>query len=629
MSDKTIGEYKVIKPLGEGGFGIVYQARSSAPKSPLVAIKVLNREALGNEKVVKKFFHEAMILARLDHPNITRLFEFFPDREAYAIVMEYVEGVSLRELLSSQRGVLPFDRAMDICRQILAAFQYAHENGIIHRDIKPGNIMINPKGQVKIMDFGIAKYSSVASSETKTTWRWGAPHYMAPERFHQDGAIDMRSDIYSLGVVFYEIFTGHKPFESSDTIRVIYCHINELPKPFDNYIQGLPEHVSNAIFKALEKDPEKRFTSCRQFLLAMEGKDPGDVPDPLPKRANHEDATLIVGDELAAALAASRDGSQSWTSRVKAGLSKNYRYLVGLSILLVVLAVGLAVEKNFLVFKRDAGGQADVAAISGHRTNSSGHQEARHPLDKKIMVLIPGSEFTMGSDRYDDEKPVQRVNLSAFYIDRTPVTRKEFARFVSETNYVTDAEKDGAAFVRMNRKWEKTPGASWKMPDGKTDPGGDGDNLPVTQVSHNDAAAYCAWAGKELPTEARWEKAARGIDGGVYPWGDQVPENSFAHFDDPKGQPVAVGKFGQKSHSPYGVSDMAGNVSQWCSDWYAPAVREYRDPRGPASGTERVVKGGAFVEGPDSLRSSSRDHYAPNFASNLIGFRCACEKLGQ
>ncbi len=626
MSEKkTIGEYKVLQSLGEGGFGLVYKAQPATPGSPPVAIKVLNREALENEKVVKKFFHEAMILARLDHPNITKLFEFFPDQDAYAIVMEYVEGMTLKDMIARQKGPLPREKALDICRQVLAAFQYAHRNGIIHRDIKPGNIMINSKGVVKIMDFGIAKYSSVASSETKTTWRWGAPHYMAPERFQEDGVIDQRSDIYSLGVVFYEMFTGHKPFESSDTIRVIFCHINEAPKPFENYTKGLPPEVASAIFRALEKDPEKRFTNCRQFAQALDGL-PVDEESGGPGREQgvDDDATVIVGDDVPT-LMAGRKGAASWPARVKAGISRNARYLAGLSVLLAVLLMGLLVQKNFLVF--DRGGGVSARALPGHKVNDLGFQEAKHPKDRKIMVLVPAGEFTAGSDRYEDEKPVQRLYLSAYYLDKTPVTKAEFSRFVSDTGYVTDAEKDGFASVRKNRKWEHAAGASWKKPDGVKTLGDDEGELPVTDVSYNDAEAYCRWAGKELPTEAQWEKAARGPDGALYPWGEAPPDDTRVNFNKPDGSPVPVGRYAEKGESPYGLFDMAGNVYQWCRDWYAPGVREYRDPKGPASGAERVVKGGSFPEGPESLRTAARDRFPPRFAGNLVGFRCACEKL--
>ncbi|MFC1817449.1 serine/threonine-protein kinase, partial [Thermodesulfobacteriota bacterium] len=138
MINEKIGDYEIASALGKGGFGSVWKAR--AADGTTVAMKLLNPQALGNQKVVKKFFHEAMILAKLDHPNICKLLEFFPDGDNYAIVMEYVEGIELKKLLQQSKGLMDFNHAYRIAKQTLDAFQYAHENGILHRDIKPANI---------------------------------------------------------------------------------------------------------------------------------------------------------------------------------------------------------------------------------------------------------------------------------------------------------------------------------------------------------------------------------------------------------------------------------------------------------------------------------------------------------
>ena len=630
MADpKTIGEYEILEPLGEGGFGIVYKARAN--NGILTAIKVLNPQALDNEKVVKKFFHEAMILARLDHPNITKLFEFFPAQDAYAIVMEYVEGITLKEMILSYKGKIPHAKAMDICQQILAAFQYAHENGIIHRDIKPGNIMINDQGVVKIMDFGIAKISSAASSDTRTTWKWGAPHYMAPERFYEDGVIDARSDIYSLGVVFHETFTGRRPFESNDTVRIISCHLNEIPRSLQKYAPEVPEHINQAILKALEKDPNNRFSSCIEFARAL-SQGPAFTKDHAFK-ASEDDATHVVEDDFIDAASEKTllsPPAETAVSKASKATQKPQmlRYLIGLVICACLIAAGHFFHENILDFFRKPQSAQEAGSHAFHTKNAQGYWETKHPADGALMVEIPQGEFTMGSDQYDDEKPVQRIFLADYHLDKTPVTNKQFAAFVASTFYVTDAEKNGYGMVRKNRAWEKAPGASWKNPDPSRRPSSHKqDDFPVTQVSYRDAQAYCRWAKKDLPTEAQWEKAARGQNGSVYPWGDNLPDDTRANFNNPDGGLVAVGKFGKNGESAFGVSGMAGNVYQWCRDWYAPGVREYRDPLGPQSGSEAVVKGGSFIEGPVSLRSANRDHYPPDFSSNLFGFRCACKSI--
>ena len=190
---RKLGDYEIIGSLGKGGFGSVWKAQAS--DGTLVALKVLNPQVLDNQRVVKKFFHEAMILAKLDHPNICKLMEFFPDGNNYAIVMEYVEGVELKKIMQQQKGLLPFDISYKIAKQCLEAFQYAHENGILHRDIKPANIMIDKNGNSKIMDFGIAKMGTVASHDTAASML--SVHYTPPERFDPSREVDVRSDIYS------------------------------------------------------------------------------------------------------------------------------------------------------------------------------------------------------------------------------------------------------------------------------------------------------------------------------------------------------------------------------------------------------------------------------------------------
>ncbi|RLI52464.1 MAG: hypothetical protein DRP09_17865, partial [Candidatus Thorarchaeota archaeon] len=250
--------------------------------------------------------------------------------------------------------------------------------------------------------------------------------------------------------------------------------------------------------------------------------------------------------------------------------------------------------------------------------------ELPYGKDKSIMIVIPKGTFEMGSDKYSAEKPVQKIYMDDYYIDKFLVTNAQFQKFVEATGYVTDAEKAGGGMVRIGRRWKKVKDATWKMPDGLTPIEGQEDN-PVSQVSYNDASAYCKWAGKDLPTEAQWEKAARGTDGNEYPWGNQDPDDTMANFDNLIGTTTPVKDY-EKGKSPYGMYDAAGNVYQWCKDWYGTGQRAEKNPSGPASGKEHVVKGGSFIEGTESLRSANRDRYKPDYSSYLFGFRCACEK---
>ncbi|MEE8430905.1 MAG: serine/threonine-protein kinase, partial [Candidatus Desulfatibia sp.] len=268
---KKFGNYEVVKLLGKGGFGSVWQA-TAADGLP-VAVKVLNPDVLDNDRAVRKFFHEAINLSKMNHPNICRFIDFFPQEGNYAIVMDFVQGTDLKDLLKKQSGPLPFDTARQIAAQALDALHYAHQKQVLHRDIKPENITLTTEGAVKIMDFGIARLSSSESQQTSLFMI--SPAYTAPERFDETKTedVDHRADIYSLGLVFYEIFAGKHPFPTTNPMEMIMAHLNTVPAPPDE-IADLPQEISDAILKALEKDPEDRFEDFAAFKMEMLGEAP-------------------------------------------------------------------------------------------------------------------------------------------------------------------------------------------------------------------------------------------------------------------------------------------------------------------------------------------------------------------
>ncbi|MBW1912226.1 MAG: SUMF1/EgtB/PvdO family nonheme iron enzyme [Deltaproteobacteria bacterium] len=615
MTEEKVGDYEIIGSLGRGGFGSVYKAR--APSGNIVAMKVLNPQVLDNQKVVKKFFHEAMILAKLDHPNICQLIEFFPDSDNYAIVMEYVPGTELKDLMKEQEnGLLPFDHAFRIAKQSLDAFQYAHEAGILHRDIKPANIMIDQNGNCKIMDFGIAKMAGAATHDTAASML--SVHYTPPERFDPSGTVDSRSDVYALGLVFYELFAGRKPFEADETSQIMFWHLNEIPESPDEYVEGLPKEVSDAINIALEKDPDDRYQDFREFSDAMGQGDP-DI-DYTAQLTTDSEATMIGGQTVITSAVESKKLKKPRRGRKK---GVPVPVVAGIAVAVIVLLAAGFFAYTKLVPREQPG----VTALTEKKPLVVPEKpvEVTHPKDNSIMTLIPEGAFTMGSDAWDAEKPMQPITLDKYYIDKYLVTNKLFQKFVEETIYVTDAEKDNSGMVRMGRRWKKVPDAMWKMPDGATSIEGKEDH-PVSQVSYNDALAYCQWANKDLPTEAQWEKAARGPNGNEFPWGNSDPDDTMANFENMIESTSPVTDY-EKGKSVYGIQDMAGNVYQWCKDWYGTGERAAKNPTGPESGKERVIKGGSFLEGMESLRSANRDRYKPDYSSFLFGFRCACEEV--
>jgi formylglycine-generating enzyme required for sulfatase activity len=240
----------------------------------------------------------------------------------------------------------------------------------------------------------------------------------------------------------------------------------------------------------------------------------------------------------------------------------------------------------------------------------------------------------MGSDSGgSDEKP-HTVTLDAFWIDRTEVTNAMFERFAADTHYQTDAEKGGNGWVynTSSGQWENTSGANWQHPQGPSSSLSGLDDHPVVQVSWNDATAYCKWAGRRLPTEAEWEKAARGTDGRTYPWGNAAPDCSRANYygknsdrDFCVGNTTKVGSY-PTGASPYGALDMAGNVLEWVADWYNESyysASPSENPQGPSTGDYRVLRGGAWNGDTTVVRSALRLSDDPDFRDNGNGFRCS------
>ena len=247
------------------------------------------------------------------------------------------------------------------------------------------------------------------------------------------------------------------------------------------------------------------------------------------------------------------------------------------------------------------------------------------------MVYVSTGAFTMGSppgEGHYDEEPAHRVCLSGFYIDRHEVTNAQFHEFTEATGYVTEAEKD--ASLAEDR--------TWRHPDGLGSNAGDIPNHPVVCVTWNDANAYATWAGKRLPTEAEWEKAARGTDGRRYPWGNANPTSTLANIadksvelrwsdaslDDNYKTASPVGSF-PNGKSVYGTEDMGGNAWEWCSDWWSSGYYESgpsNNPTGPETGEFKVIRGGSWFSGADGARTAHRMHFRPVGSSAAIGFRC-------
>lgn len=262
MIGQTIGNYKIIRSLGEGGVGRVYQGIDTMLDRE-VAIKVLRPEVARQTSIVERFRSEAVMLAKLSHPNIATLYSLLRQGDELFMVLEYVRGETLDQILH-RRGALPEDDAIPIFCQALDGINHAHELGIVHRDVKPGNMILTPNGVLKVLDFGIARLLGT-SRMTRSGNIIGTLEYMSPEQIRGQET-DARSDIYGLGTMLYEMLTGRLPFESENEFALMKAQTEEIPALPRTINPNISESVEAAIMKALAKNPDERFQSAGDFL---------------------------------------------------------------------------------------------------------------------------------------------------------------------------------------------------------------------------------------------------------------------------------------------------------------------------------------------------------------------------
>jgi serine/threonine-protein kinase len=264
MIGRTIGKYRIVGQLGRGGAGIVYKAVDETLGRD-VAVKTLNPD-LANTEVMSRFRAEATILAKLNHPQIATIFELFREENELLMVMEFVRGETL-DKLSERRGPIAPDRSAYLIDLILSALEHAHRAGVVHRDIKPANVMVSDEGGIKIMDFGIAR---VLGAEQKTIdFRlMGTPAYMSPEQVMGE-EVDGRSDLYSVGVLFYRLLTGALPFSADTALGMLQRQIRDNPTPLHVHRPTLPDWCDQIVQRALAKTPADRFQSAEEFRDAL------------------------------------------------------------------------------------------------------------------------------------------------------------------------------------------------------------------------------------------------------------------------------------------------------------------------------------------------------------------------
>ncbi|MEJ5309566.1 MAG: protein kinase [Anaerolineae bacterium] len=294
---QTIGAYRVIAKLGEGGMAEVYKAYQPRLERE-VALKFIRPELAANAEFRGRFEHEAKAIACLSHPNIVHIYDFGEEGNRYYLVMEYIPGVTLKERLEALHAAgktMDWNEACRIISQIAAALDYAHQQGIIHRDVKPANIMLTPDGRALLNDFGIARMLGTSQVLTQTGGTIGTPAYMSPEQIRGDKEqLGPASDLYSLGIVLYEMLTGRVPFSADTPLAVLYKHLHD-PIPLPRTLAPtLPEATEQVLLKALAKDPAERYPDGRSLTQALQASlSTPTLPLPVPRRIRTRPAWLI------------------------------------------------------------------------------------------------------------------------------------------------------------------------------------------------------------------------------------------------------------------------------------------------------------------------------------------------
>jgi eukaryotic-like serine/threonine-protein kinase len=262
---QRIGDYEIVAKLGAGGLGVVYEVRHLISQRR-EAMKILSPDQSGTPEMVERFRREVQTLATLSHVNIAALHTAFYHEDKLAMVMELIRGETLRNRRAKVAITLP--QVLDYTGQMLQALIYAHSLGVVHRDIKPSNIMITGEGVVKLLDFGIA-ITAQASELTQTGYLLGSLSYMSPEQV-SGGKATARTDIYSVGITLYELLTGSLPIVGTNNYEIMMGHMNQVPTPPHIAAPQVPIAISDAVMRALEKEPDRRFSTAKDFLHALQ-----------------------------------------------------------------------------------------------------------------------------------------------------------------------------------------------------------------------------------------------------------------------------------------------------------------------------------------------------------------------
>jgi len=575
-----------------------------------VALKIMPRHLADDPQFAARFQQEARVVAQLQHPHILPIYDFGQAEGYTYLAMPLMENGTLIDLMKGQP--LSLNEIKRIISQIGDALDYAHTQGLVHRDVKPSNILIDKRGNCLLTDFGIVKLLQNKTATITTGGVTGTPAYMSPEQ-GMGRPLDGRSDQYSLGVILYELATGRPPYDADTPMAVVIKHINESLPPPRSINPAISEGVEKVITRALAKNPEDRFLTITDMVYALE------------KAITDEQATNTAPTQKMTPLAP----RLRWPALAVLGFA-GFAALMGAWMMFnssLWASLPPTPTTTFTAPAPTATEAPPSATPPATATPEAIATETPPPVitveptlnlnptqiseaDGMVLLFVPAGPFIMGSSTEDQnalafERPQREVTLDEFWIDQTEITNGQYALCVAAGR--CRAPISARSATRLD--YANNP---------------DYQNYPVIYVGWNDARNYCEWAGRRLLSEAEWEKAARGTDARIFPWGNNQPNQTRANFNNLRADTTPVGSYPDNA-SPAGALDMAGNVAEWVNDWYLGAyytTAPLLNPLGPDTGASRVVRGGAWNSDLRNIRTAHRYNYGPTGRENFIGFRC-------
>ena len=671
----TMGEFKILRFIGAGGMGRVYLAEQTSLGRE-VAVKVLPKQIVEEQSAIQRFEREARLAAQLTHPNIAQVHTIGQYEGHHYVAMELITGGDVA-LLMKESGRIALDEATAIIRQALLGLAEAHGKDIVHRDIKPQNLMLTSAGIVKITDFGLARALAADSSLTASGAVLGTPLYMSPEQAEGE-EVDVRTDIHALGATFYHMICGRPPFQGGTPLSTLLKHLTDpLPSPKE-LDPDIPDDLCAIIEKLMAKKREERYQTCEEALADLDAyceargvpsgrpvrpispiRPIGPISPPEPDQTDMDAAT---------SPAQSYGQRTTWRDGVaKAQATKRkkpVKMIVGAVAAILVLAVVLFLpslrraeeplpsdtqaKKQEPAASHGVQPEPEVAqprqgfriyrewpfdAAEAKRRQQETAKALGIPVEKTIglphdvemtFVLIPAGEFEMGSsdaeikallDKHPREEWVQKYVPHEAPRHRVRITRP----FYLGKCEVTQSRWEGVA--------GENPSKFTNLPDS--------DRRPVETVSWNDAKEKFLAKAKapkgmrfRLPTEAEWEYACRAGAATAYWFGDDDAELSqHGYHKANSSQPQLAAS---KGPNPWGLFGMHGNVWEWCEDWHGPeyySESPTEDPPGAARGSRRILRGGSYYDVTGCLRSAYRHYLRPDGQFWHCGLR-VCLDLG-